>query len=527
MAAVPPPRIDLRASAPVQLFGRTYLGQRTTLYNYTVADTHREIETKFDVAPDFTLGGLADFAAPGCSAQSQTVQLASAYYDTAEQSLLGSRLTLRRRTGEADTGWHLKVPGAGFRTELHWPLAGHDEAPEELRTLIRPFTGSAELAPTVTLRTSRTIHRVLAADGRLVFELADDEVRAVSEGAPVATPRWREVEVELGQVGTAADLDRATGLLLARGAFPSRWSSKLQRALVGQPDDPAEHTAATILTSYLRAQCDALTAGHFAISLKPFEPGATSQPHEAIHQTRVATRRLRAALRIFASLFEAEPAGRLQDELAWFAAELGEVRDREVLRSRLARAIDELPAYLVVGPIADRVDEVLLSELRQHADALLATMRDERYSVLVQDLARWRKQPPFTPEAAGPPDILAGYVAAAERKVAKRMARSAGNHSPDEELHQARKAGKRARYAAEAAAPALGKQASKIAKRASRLQTLLGEHQDAVVATELLRRIADQAADDGQNTFTYGILVADQRRTAAASAQAARASMTS
>jgi CHAD domain-containing protein len=268
-----------------------------------------------------------------------------------------------------------------------------------------------------------------------------------------------------------------------------------------------------------------VTAGHFAISMKPFEPGATSQPHEAIHQTRVATRRLRAALRIFAPLFEAEPAGRLQDELTWFAAELGEVRDREVLRSRLARAVDDLPAYLVVGPVADRIDDVLLTELRQHADALLATMRDQRYGVLVQDLARWREQPPFTPEAAGPPDGLADYVAAAERKVAKRMKDAAGNHTPAEQLHQARKAGKRARYAAEAATPALGKKGSKIAKRAARLQTLLGEHQDAIVATELLRGIADQVADEGQNAFTYGILVADQRRIATASAQAARASM--
>jgi CHAD domain-containing protein len=122
--------------------------------------------------------------------------------------------------------------------------------------------------------------------------------------------------------------------------------------------------------------------------------------------------------------------------------------------------------------------------------------------------------------------VLAQYVAAAEHKLAKRMKRAAGNHTPAEQLHQARKAGKRARYAAEAAAPALGKRASTVAKRASRLQTLLGEHQDAIVATELLRRIADQVADEGQNAFSYGILVADQRRIAAASAQAARASTT-
>ena len=115
-------------------------------------------------------------------------------------------------------------------------------------------------------------------------------------------------------------------------------------------------------------------------------------------------------------------------------------------------------------------------------------------------------------------------MAAAEHKLAKRMKHAADAHHPGELLHRARKAGKRARYAAEAAAPALGKKGSKLAKRASRLQTLLGEHQDAVVATELLRRIADQVADEGQNAFTYGILVADQRRIAVATAEQARAS---
>jgi CHAD domain-containing protein len=453
---------------------------------------------------------------------SATVNLSSAYHDTAGQDLLRSRLTLRRRTGDTDTGWHLKVPGAGFRTELQWPLAGNDGVPDELRSLIWPFAGTAELAPTVTLHTTRTAHRVTAPDGRLIFELADDEVRVSSDGAPVAVPRWREVEVELGQAGSTADLTRVTRLLLDRGAVVSASGSKLRRAL-GGPGVPAASSAATTLTAYLHAQCDAITAGHFAISAKPFEPSPTSQPHEAVHQTRVGTRRLRAALRIFAPLFDTEAATRLQDELAWFAAELGEVRDREVLRSRLARAVEDLPAYLVVGPVAARIDEVLLAELRQHVDALLATMRDERYRALIQDLARWREQPPFTAEASGPPSVLADYVAAAERKLAKRMKRAEENHPLDEQLHRARKAGKRARYAAEAAAPALGKKASKVAKQASRLQTLLGEHQDAVVTTEVLRRIADQVAEDGGNAFTYGILVADQRRLAAASAEAARA----
>ncbi len=367
--------------------------------------------------------------APAPASSSRTVHLDSSYYDTAGHGLLRSGLSLRRRTGDADTGWHLKVPGAGFRTELHWPLAGNDQPPDELRRLIWPFAGTAELLPTVTLRTIRTSHQVSAPDGRLVFEVADDEVQASSEGAPVELSHWRELEVELGSAGTTADLDRATSLLLRRGAFASRAGSKLRRAL-GCPDAAGGGSAAAVLTRYLREQCDALTAGHFAISAMPFEASSTSQPHEAVHQTRVATRRLRAALRIFGPLFEAEAAARLADELAWFAAELGEVRDREVLRNRLARAVDDLPAYLVVGPVASQIDEVLLAELRQHADALLATMRDQRYRELVAELVRWREQPPFTAAAAGPPSLLGDYVAAAERTLAKRMRRAAGAPHP-------------------------------------------------------------------------------------------------
>ena len=117
---------------------------------------------------------------------------------------------------------------------------------------------------------------------------------------------------------------------------------------------------------------------------------------------------------------------------------------------------------------------------------------------------------------------MSEHVAAAERKLAKRMKRAGAKHATDEDLHSARKAGKRARYAAEAAAPVLGKHANTLARAAANLQTLLGEHQDSIVATELLRRIADQVADEGENAFTYGILVADQRSSAAESARAAR-----
>ncbi|NEB75873.1 CHAD domain-containing protein, partial [Streptomyces sp. SID14478] len=73
-------------------------------------------------------------------------------------------------------------------------------------------------------------------------------------------------------------------------------------------------------------------------------------------------------------------------------------------------------------------------------------------------------------------------------------------------LHEARKAAKRARYAGEAARPALGKPAKKFAKRMKRVQSLLGEHQDSVVAREALRGIGIQAHAAGETAFTWGLL---------------------
>jgi CHAD domain-containing protein len=492
-----------------------------------VVDAQQEVESKFDVAPDFVLGDLQTLIRPGETLATSHVELISSYYDTDRGDLLSSRLTLRQRTGDDDTGWHLKVPGDGFRTELRWPLTESGQLPPELSRLIEPFSHSTAVREQVRLRSHRTRHRIANADGMLRLDIADDEVWATPQGSPVTVPRWREVEVELGPAGTNADLAEAAGLLVERGAFSSTSSSKLARALYGLPNpEDTPDTAGTALLRYLQAQFDTFTAGHFAISIKPFEPEATAEPHEAVHQTRVAIRRVRSALRTFAPLFDKARAASLDAELGWLAAELGELRDREVLRARLLRAVDDLPAYLVVGPVAERIDQVLLTELTAHADALVRTMRESRYHSLVDEMTQWRQAPPFTSAADKPVRSLSDHVAAAERRLARRMKRAAARHASESDLHSARKAGKRARYAAEAVAPTLGKRVDSLAKSAANLQSLLGEHQDSIVATELLRRIADEVADEGQNAFTYGILVADQRRSAADSARAAHEAAT-
>lgn len=89
-------------------------------------------------------------------------------------------------------------------------------------------------------------------------------------------------------------------------------------------------------------------------------------------------------------------------------------------------------------------------------------------------------------------------------------------------MHKARKSSKRARYAAELAQPELGKKdAKRVVGKYKGLQDNLGEHQDSIVAADLLRRLGAAAGiRSGENGFTYGILYAREIAIARASRDA-------
>ena len=101
----------------------------------------------------------------------------------------------------------------------------------------------------------------------------------------------------------------------------------------------------------------------------------------------------------------------------------------------------------------------------------------------------------------------------AERKADRRLA-AALESGDDAMLHRARKAAKRARYAAELRKP-LDKGAKRTVKHYKRIQSLLGDHQDTVVATEALRQMALAAGTTvGENGFSYGMLYAREQQIA-------------
>ena len=208
---------------------------------------HLEIEQKFDADSEFE---RPDFAAvtPGVAAAAPVLHhLSATYFDTADGRLQAARITLRRRTGGTDAGWHLKLPAAGgsadpagisARRELHEPLesAGTDGAgppvvPVRLASRVAEVTGGLPLAPIATLVTERTVVTLAGADGTLLAEIADDRVTARRLPETAVEPlRWREIEVEVP--AAVPQLQQAVAdRLLAAGARPAGHGSKLARLL--------------------------------------------------------------------------------------------------------------------------------------------------------------------------------------------------------------------------------------------------------------------------------------------------------
>ncbi|WP_251143377.1 CYTH domain-containing protein, partial [Streptomyces sp. McG8] len=194
-----------------------------------MADTKREIERKYEsddtALPDLTrVPGVASVRARGVT------HLDATYYDTADQRLAASSVTLRRRTGGADAGWHLKFPVApGVRDEIRAPLS--DTLPKELAALVRSRVRDRELRPVVRLRSDRDVRHLLDDQDRLLAEVGVDTVHAERLTGEGGETRWTEIEVELADDGDPAFLDKVEKRLRKAGVRPSSSSSKLARAL--------------------------------------------------------------------------------------------------------------------------------------------------------------------------------------------------------------------------------------------------------------------------------------------------------
>lgn len=168
---------------------------------------HEEIEIKYDVDDAFELPSLVGLVAghegvtPVVEGEAGSERLSATYFDTRDHRLAAAHVTLRRRTGGQDAGWHLKVPGAGgARQEVRVPLGRATvTVPAALRNMVWALTRGEPLAPVARIVTQRTVHHLVDATGHVLVEAADDgsaptdfrvrRLRSV-RSAPGGRSRW-------------------------------------------------------------------------------------------------------------------------------------------------------------------------------------------------------------------------------------------------------------------------------------------------------------------------------------------------
>jgi len=239
---------------------------------------------------------------------------------------------------------------------------------------------------------------------------------------------------------------------------------------------------------------------------------------KAVTQMRVTSRQLRSTLRGFSRILDPRATRPLVAELAWLGRQLGEENDTHATIEELRRHYDALPEELIVGPVADDARRELDQLVAQGAHTTQAALDSPRYAALRQALDRLLADPPFTERATRPaaqelPKSVAKALRKLDRRLADGQALPAGPRR-DEALHEARKADKQLRHVTEIAAPAVGKPARRLARQAKKLQDLLGDYQDAVVARPLLHQLGAAAAANGRPVSTYYLVDAlEQVRT--------------
>jgi CHAD domain-containing protein len=433
-------------------------------------------------------------------------QLRTAYFDTPDGRLWNQGITLRHRTTEGDTAskWTLKLPAAAEgstlnRTEVSWE-GSRDEIPLGASAIILGLARRQPLQQLVELQSTR--QRLLlhdAADHNLA-EIDDDTVTV--KGGPRDGLRFRQVELELHDAD-ARVVRNVTRQLEEVGLLPET-TQKLERAMgvlgsqATQPQLGPNSSLGDVVRAVLTQGLTRLLAHDWR--LRAAVDGAAP---EDIHQARVATRRLRSDLHTFDVVLDPVWVRHVRLDLKWLGSALGEVRDADVLTSHLAGAPDEI--RLQLG-----------GQRAEAAERVSAVLADDRYLLLLDRLHAATNNPPFV---LGEDDIrqedrarkVLPSLVGARWHALRRQVRESGHDPSNERLHRIRIKSKQLRYAAEVVTPVMGKAARRTAKAAEDLQSLLGEHHDAVTAESWLRaRVADGVSP--AVAFEAGRMAAEQQR---------------
>ena len=495
-----------------------------------------EVEVKLAVDEHTGVPDLTQLTGVASILHTTEHNLSAIYYDTADLRLTREKITLRRRTGGSDDGWHMKLPAGSGRKEIRLPISDPAHVPDELLAPVRAIVRHETLEPIAQVDNRRVESTLANEAGETIAEFCDDHVTAWSLLPGGERISWREWEVELGEslAGTEEGehlIRQATSFLIASGARKSASPSKLASALGDtvnnapvpphlQADEIDPSSPAAAVVSALRAQRDAIIA---------WEPRVRADEFDSVHQLRVATREMRSLLETFEGILDGEVLQPLEQQLKETAAVLGLARDAEVVEERFVELLDTDDTGMIDTTTATHVEHDMRADYDSAHAEIVAMLDSERFLDMLDDIDLLLANPPVavgegdsdedgdqaSTGAAGTDsrDILLEHLTGAFKKVNKRNKLVSEHyhdpelplHEREEYVHDVRKAVKKLRYAT-AAADAAGIKTGRLAKAAKNLQTVLGDFQDAVTSRDRILRLAEQARERGEDTLSYGIL---------------------
>jgi CHAD domain-containing protein/CYTH domain-containing protein len=466
--------------------------------------THVEIETKYDVADGTPLPDLIGVGGVHAMVAQAEMVLTATYYDTPDLALAAARTTLRRRTGGADDGWHLKLslPG-GDRLELRRALGRSSRPPAALTDLVRAHVRGAPLEAVATLVNRRTVHQLLGADGGLLAELSDDSVTGERHDRPTAPVVWRELEVELvdGDRELLAAVDAA---VRSGGIRPASGPSKLARVLDGStPGRPATFRRRTPVGEVL---AHGLRQATYDVAAA--DPLVRLDRAGALARFGAALRGLAATLALADRLLPGSVGDGLDDEVRWLTGEAARLETADAARERIRDQLTREPAALVLGPVVRRVDRELAAERREALAGLRSALAGTRYLALLDRLAAL---PPAVAAVDGAEarvrDVLPARVERDVRRVLRALrdlpADGAGD---DPRVANALRAVDRARVAETLAGQTKGWGRGGLPEVLEDAAALLVELQHADATQHWLRELAVRAQAAQENAFTFGRL---------------------
>lgn len=471
--------------------------------NAAVNEAREELEWQF-AADDLEAVESWLLEHPAVS-RTETQEISDTYLDTADWTLYkaGYALRLRKSGNRAEVTMKSLSAGAGDglrrRREISEPLPGWNltslrRASGTVGERLRALGVRRAVQPIFEIHTRRQAFDLTLGGGPSGEVALDNSAVSVPAAEDEQPAVLRRVEVEV-ESGFAEDFGEFVESLRAGCGLEEVPGSKFAAGLAASGLEPGgapekgpikakrSVPAAEFAFAVLRRQYELF---------RYHEPGSRlGEDPEELHDMRVASRRMRAALRLFQEVLP-EKAGELRQELRWVASALGEVRDLDVQLDSLERWRSGLAGEKDAAAL-DGLKDALEKKRAKNREKMLRTLNSSRYAELVENLEAMLEEGP--PDGGGRPlrAVAPGIVESSYRRMRKAGDRISEG-SPPEDYHEVRKKARRLRYAVEFLRGVYGKPADAWIQTLKTLQDVLGDHQDTAVARENLRELALSSA---------------------------------